>query len=106
MMRAFVAIAVVATSIDAARIAIEHESDSEFPFSASCEDMQGTFRSRVTAVQALLDATNDAQENGTRTPTLAQARITMRTFGVIRTLRRAKDCQWVLDGDSEDIEQA
>jgi len=97
MIRALCALVVLANPIGASRIA-HHKNTS--PFFASCEDLQVTFRSRVTAVQALLDATDDT------ITTLVQARITMRVFGVVRTLRRAKECQWVLDGDTEDIEQA
>jgi len=102
MIRAFIAIAVVANSIDAARIVSRHESDSKSPFVASCEDLQGSFRSRVTAVQALLNT----HQNATSMSRFAQARITMRVFGIVRTMRRSRNCQWVLDGDSEDIDQA
>jgi len=96
MIRELSALVYLANTIGASRLALESKS----PFLASCEDLQVKFRSRVTAVQALLDATDDT------ITTLGQARITMRVFGVARTLRRAKDCQWVLEGDAEDIEQA
>lgn len=102
MIRAFVAIAVVAISTDAARVGTENQDKSKTPFVASCEDLQVTLRSRVTAVQALLNSYQDA----TGISSFGQAQITMRVFGVVRTLRRARNCQWVLDGDSEDIEQA
>lgn len=103
MIRALVAIAVVANSVDAARVATKgQKSESKTPFVASCEDLQSRFRSRVTAVQALLNTHQDEESVGT----FARARLNMRVFGVVRTLRRARNCQWVLDGDSEDIEQA
>lgn len=102
MIRAFVAIAVMAISTDAARLGTENQGKSKTPFVASCEDLQSTFRSRVTAVQALLNS----HQNATGISSFGQAQITMRVFGVVRTLRRARNCQWVLDGDSEDIEQA
>lgn len=35
-----------------------------------------------------------------------QARFTMKTFAVVRTLRRAKDCEWVVNGNSEEIQAA
>jgi len=69
-------------------------------FFENCEDLQGLFRDRVTAVQNLLDA----HPNATGMSRMEQARFTMRTFAVVRTLRRAKDCAWVADGDSEDIQ--
>merc|ERR1711865_1298584 len=36
----------------------------------------------------------------------SQARVTMRTYGIIRTLRRARTCSWVTQNDSDEIEQA
>jgi len=102
MIWAFGVIAVVAISTDAARVGTENQGKSKMPFVASCEDLQGTFHTRVTAVQALLNSYQDA----TGISSFGQAQITMRVFGVVRTLRRASNCQWVLDGNSEDIEQA
>merc|ERR1719329_1574799 len=51
------------------------------------------FHDRVIAVQAALDG-----EAG-------RARLMMRSYSVIRTLRRARTCSWVVDGDSADVEQ-
>lgn len=77
-------------------------SDVKSKFFDSCEELQGLFHTRVSAVQTLLAAHPDA----TGLSKINQARFTMRTFGVVRTLRRAKDCAWVVDGDSEDVQAA
>jgi len=37
---------------------------------------------------------------------VSQARVMMRTSGIIRTLRRARTCAWVIQNDSDEIEQA
>jgi len=36
---------------------------------------------------------------------VSQARVMMRTSGIIRTLRRARTCAWVIQNDSDEIEQ-
>jgi len=60
---------------------------------ASCEDLETMFHDRIVAFQDACDA--DA----------GRARLTMRHYSVIRTLRRARTCPWVVEGDSADIEQ-
>jgi len=94
---------------EASRIAIEHaagrtaiEHEDRFPLGRSCEELKGIFRRRVTAVQE----SYDTNHNATHISTMSQARISMRVFGVVRTFRRAKDCQWVIDGGDEEVELA
>jgi len=89
---------------DAARIAVHAavEHEGQFPFVRSCEELQGIFRTRVTAVQEMYDTNH----NATHISTMTQTRLSMRVFGVVRTFRRAKDCQWVIDGSDEEVELA
>lgn len=81
-----------------------HEVDSadKTKFGASCEDLQTTFRNRVAAFQASYDAIDNFEAISRYT----QARLMMRTYGIIRTMRRARNCAWVADDNSEDMEQA
>lgn len=86
------------------RVTVDNEDESEakvqFPFGGrSCEDLQGIFRNRVTAVQKILDT----QHNATHVGAMLQAKTIMRVFGVVKTFRRAKDCEWVIDGSGEDV---
>merc|ERR1719444_149355 len=37
--------------------------------------------------------------------TATQARLSMRSLRIIRTMRRARTCSWIQDSDSEDIKQ-
>ena len=66
-------------------------------FGASCEDLQSTFRSHMLQIASL-----QASEEMT---TATQARLSMRSLRIIRTMRRARTCTWLQDSDSEDIEQ-
>lgn len=98
-----VVLTLLANFTDASRVTHEEKSDLSLqfprPFARSCEDLQGIFRSRVNAVQAILDTNH----NATHVSSMTQARTIMRVFGVIRTFRRAKDCQWVINGSGEDV---
>jgi len=85
-------------SVASNRIQI-HEAKSKF--GATCEDLQVNFHNRVVGLQTVLDAHPDDSTMSR----LAQARFSMRILGITRTLRRARTCSWVVDGDSEDIEQ-
>jgi len=66
-------------------------------FGASCDDLQTTFRGHLAQI-SLLQASEDMT-------TATQARLSMRSFRIIRTMRRARTCSWIQDSDSEDIEQ-
>lgn len=90
----------LATSVGANRIQI-HEAD-QAKFGASCDDLQTTFRSRLATFQGVLDANPDLDAVTRAT----KARTMMRTYGIIRTLRRARTCAWVVDNDSEEMEGA
>lgn len=104
MIRAVVASIMLVTFVEAHRVNVDGGrigNDAGSQFFDSCEDLEVIFRSHVASLQALLDA----NRNATGVNALTRARFPMRAFGVVRTLRRAKDCPWVVHGDSEDIER-
>jgi len=76
-------------------------SRSQLKFGATCEELESSFHDRVTALQVVLDA----HPNDNTLNTATRARLTMRTLGIARTLRRARSCPWVIDGDGDDIAQ-
>lgn len=91
---------VLIASVAAGRVQVESHK-FETKFGASCEDLQTSFHTRVVGLQDFLDAHSDESNFNTAT----QARFMMRSYQIIRTLRRANTCAWVVDGDSDDIEQ-
>jgi hypothetical protein len=95
---------VVIASIEAGRVTVHRYdvSESKAKWGASCDHLQTTFRNRVVAFQTFLDANPDLDA----VSRAAQIRVMMRTYGIIRPLRRARECSWVVDNDSEEIEQA
>ena len=101
MLRSVVALVLIASS-EATRIAAHSDSKSQTKFGASCDDLQAMFHNRVVAFKSSFDANPDLDEIGR----VAQARVMMRTYGIIRTLRHARTCSWVIENDSDDIEQA
>lgn len=86
-----------ASQVHASRVQVsDTDGDADkttVKFGASCDDLESMFRNRVVAFQHALDA--DA----------GRIRLMMRSYSVIRTLRRARTCSWVVEGDSVDIEQ-
>lgn len=92
---------VLIASVTAGRIQNHDMEKSQTKFGASCEDLQANFHSRVVGLQTVLDAHPDESTFNRAT----QARFTMRTVGIARTLRRARTCSWVVDTDSDDIDQ-
>lgn len=80
-------------SVGASRL----QSLSEDEFGASCDDLQNRFHDQVQVFRSAL-------ETRTSESVTTQARFTMRMYGVIRTLRRAQECSWVVENDSDDIE--
>lgn len=70
---------------------------------ATCDDLQNTFNTRLASIQESVDALDPAN------PSLsagAQARLTMRVYGIGRTLRRAKECEWVANAEGTDSDNA
>jgi len=90
-------------SSEASRIR-EHEGSehaSHAKFGASCDDLQSRFHDRVTAVHASLDGIDEQSELSFG----ARTRLTLRMYGMMRTLRRARECNWVIENNSEDLDQ-
>jgi len=83
-------------SVGASRIQ-DFDTKLETEFGASCDDLQTRFHTQVHAFRAAFEA--QTSESMT-----TQARFTMRMFGVIRTLRRAQECSWVIENNSDDME--
>lgn len=97
-----VLVSALAALAGASRIQSVEEFKSQVKWGASCDDLQTRFHDRLVAFQASLDAVPDMDAMGRA----AQARMMMRTYGIMRTLRRARTCSWVIQNDSEEIEQA
>jgi len=67
----------------------------------SCDDLQNIFHSRVKRLHALQQAHADPSSM----TTITELRFAMRGAGVIRVLRRARDCPWVIEGNADEIGQ-
>lgn len=76
------------------------KSESGMQFFNSCDELQNMFRNRVASIQALQEAHPDSSSFSATT----HARFTMKAFGAVRILRRARDCAWVVDGNTDEIE--
>lgn len=94
-------ISALLASTGASRAQVRDQKKSHTQFGASCERLQTMFHDRVAAFQTALDAIPDTDEMSRS----AQARVLMRTYGIMRTLRRARACSWVVQNDSEELEQ-
>jgi len=99
MFRAIVA-SLVFGSAFAERIQL-HDLASKSKFGSTCEELEESFHSRVVSLQTLLDENAQTANFGRTT----QARLYMRALAIVRTLNRAKECPWVIEGDSHDIAQ-
>jgi len=102
MVRAVLTWALLA-SVQASRIQQHSSSEHEVKtrFGATCEDLQETFHNRVSAIQSSLDGVDEHSDLSTG----ARARLMMRMHGIMRTLRRAQECSWVVDNNSDDLEE-
>lgn len=102
MFRPVLALLVVA-SVEASRVQVHRSSDAESKAKwASCDHLQNVFRDRVAAFQTFLEENPDLDA----VSRAAQVSVVMKTYGIIRPLRRARECSWVVDEDGEEIEQA
>lgn len=95
-------LASVVVALTGASRKVEVGVQANFPFGASCDDLQTTFHNRVAAFQASLDAMPEDDDMSR----WQQTRVTVRTMGIIRTLRRARTCTWVIQSDSGELDQA
>lgn len=86
------------TSIAATRIQTDAVTELGAEFGASCDSLQNRFHNQVHTLRVALDAR-------TSESVITQARFAMRMGGLIRTLRRAQECTWVVENNSDDIEE-
>jgi len=98
-----ITVLVASTASERIQSHVQRSADTNLKsnFGASCDDLQTSFHSRLQNLQALLDAHPDVNDFTRATKT----RFIMRSFGVVRTLRRARTCSWVVESESEDIQQ-
>jgi hypothetical protein len=101
MMRAVFTWALFA-SVQASRIQERSVSErkTQTKFGATCEDLQNIFHNRVSSIQSSLDGVDEHSELSAG----ARARLTIRMHGIMRTLRRARECSWVVDNNSDDFD--
>jgi len=76
-----------------------HADSSKSKFGASCEELHEMFQNRLLSLQTFID--EHPQDTFSRT---SQARLYMRAFGIIRTFRRARECSWVIHGESDGMD--
>jgi len=76
---------------------IQTESQSDIGPRVTCDDLQSAFHNQVHSFRVTLDAR-------TSESAVTQARFAMRMSGIVRTLRRAHACDWVVENNSDDIE--
>jgi len=107
MMQVLAVVSILLSPIDAHRVNVNHrtdigalESKSGGQFFNSCDDLQTMFRTRVENIRAFQEAHPDESTFGATT----RARFMMRTLGAVRILRRATDCPWVADGNTDDVD--
>jgi len=97
MMR-IASVAALLASSDGHRLDVVAGTDSSLYFFENCNELQTMFQTRLDSIQAIQDAHTETAMNA-RT----RARFTMRALGAVRTLRRAKECPWLVKGNAEDI---
>lgn len=93
-------VAALLASSDGHRVDVGAATDSSLYFFENCNELQTMFQTRLDSIQAIQDAHTETAMNA-RT----RARFTMRALGAVRTLSRAKECPWVVDGNAEDIQR-
>lgn len=79
----------------------KHETKEKF--GATCEDLHESFSSRLSAIQETVDSLD--LENGNM-GSAEQIRLTMRLYGIGRTMRRARECEWMQAAEGTDGENA
>lgn len=88
-------------SSQASRVQVHEVDTAQVKWGATCEDLQSRFRDRVTTIRSSLEGEDEHSELGA----VAQTRLAMRMHGILRTLRRARECSWVIENNSDDLDQ-
>lgn len=105
-MLSFIAALVLLASVGASRIQVHEFDEEKFEAKRSfqappCDELQTIFSGRVSGFQVSFDSIESLETVGR----FSQARLLVRVYGIVRTLRRARTCSWVTDDDTDDIEQ-
>jgi hypothetical protein len=87
-------------SVEANRINVHESSQSKSKSGASCETLENRFHDRVTGFRASLDA----MDQDASVSSMTQVRYAMRINGIIRVMRRAQTCSWVIENNSDDMD--
>jgi len=88
---------VTCVSVGANRIQVDLATTGQ----TSCETLQLRFQDRVTSLHSSLDAVETESEIGA----MSRIRIVSKMYRAVRTMRQARDCSWVLDDSSDDLDQ-
>lgn len=104
MLRTVFALVLLAFA-QASRVEVREGFEAQARLGASCDDLQSRFHDRVTAIHASLQAVDEQSDEQSDVSTAARPRLAMRMYGIIRTLRRARECSWVIENNSEDLDQ-
>jgi len=89
---------------DAARIQ-EHSAgnlhtESDLKWYRSCETLQNRFVTKSQRLQDFLETTNDSEAITLR----SQAQLMVKASAVLRTLRRSKECPWIVSGSGDEVQ--
>jgi len=87
-------------SVEANRINVHESFQSKSKSGASCETLENRFHDRVTGFRASLDA----MDQDASVSSMTQVRYAMRINGIIRVMRRAQTCSWVIENNSDDMD--
>lgn len=79
----------------------KHETTAKF--GATCEELEDSFGTRLSAVQETVDSLDLENAHMSR---VQQARLIMRVYGIGRTMRRARECEWMQNTEGTDGDNA
>jgi len=86
------------TFAGAYRTTVSDEIQLQTEFGASCDSLQNRFHDQTRTLRTAFNTRTSGSA-------VTQARLAMRMHGMMRTLRRAQECAWVVENDSEDMEE-
>jgi len=89
---------------DASRIKevmdVSLDADSDNKWYRSCDALQTRFGTGSKRLQELVDSASGSEEM----TVVSQVNLVVKASAIMRTLRRSKDCSWVVDGDSDALQ--
>jgi len=81
----------------------QHEAEAKTKIFATCDDLHETFSTRLSSIQETVDGIDMQNPSLGRAD---QARLVMRVYGIGRTMRRAKDCDWMVNSEGTESDNA